>query len=54
MEISRTLGEETGFVATPSNTLRSFANPASSVANTRASKEQLKQSSSTETKFCPR
>ena len=54
MEISRTLGEEIGFVATPPKRLRSFANPVSSGANTFASKEQLTRSSSAEMKFCPR
>lgn len=54
MEISRTLEEEIGFVATPSNRLSSFANPVSPIANTSPSKEQLKQSPTIQMKFCPR
>lgn len=48
------LEKETGFVAMLSNRLRSFAKPASSVANALASKEQLEHGSSTAMKFCPR
>lgn len=42
------------FVATPSDSLRSFAKPFSFITNAEVSKERPKQSSSTGMKRCPR